>query len=240
MKKVLILEDNFATAEYLKALINEIDIKALIFAFPHPAEGYRCALENDIDLFIVDIILDTGKPADSSGLKFVSQIRKMGKYSFTPVIFVTALEDSRLYTYEELHCYRFFEKPFDARELQEEIRYCLTYSGVKPKKKRLYYRKEGIIISLKQEEIVYAESSCQFLLLYLNNRKKVSLPYITLKRFLADAEHKDFIQCSRRAVIALEYVDNVDFSNGIISLNDRMYRVEIGMRYKKILKDIFR
>ncbi|MGN0308363.1 MAG: PleD family two-component system response regulator, partial [Lachnospiraceae bacterium] len=128
MKKVLILEDNFATAEYLKALVNEIDIKTFIFAFPHPAEGCRCALENDIDLFIVDIILDTGKPADSSGLKFVSQIRKMEKYSFTPVIFVTALEDSRLYTYEELHCYRFFEKPFDARELQEEIRYCLIYS----------------------------------------------------------------------------------------------------------------
>lgn len=240
MKKILILEDNFTTIEHLKALINEIDIKALIFAHANVAEGYKCALENNIDLFIIDIILDSKKPGDSSGLIFIDHIRRVESYAFTPVIFVTSLEDSRLYAYEELHCYRFFEKPFDSEELQAEIRHCLKFSDVRQKKKRLYFRKEGIVISIKQEEVVYAESRGAALQIYLNNGDSLTLPYISLKRFLEKVELEEFIQCSRSTIIALDYVDNIDFSNGIISLNRGRVKVEIGIMYKKRLREIFR
>lgn len=240
MKKILILEDNSTTVEHLKALIKEIAIKALIFAYDQAAEGYQCVMENNIDLFIVDIILDTKRPGDSSGLKFIDHIRKIEQYAFTPVIFITALEDSRLYTYEELHCYRFFEKPFDSEELKEEIRHCLKFSDVRPEKKKLYFRKDGVVVSLKQEEIVYVESHRHYAQIHLKSGEKIKMPYLTLKRFLAEADSKEFIQCSRSMVINLDYMDNIDFSNGVISLNKGREKAEIGVRFKKLLKEIFR
>lgn len=240
LKKVLILEDNPNTREYIKALVNEIDIKTLVFTFGQITDAYACTLEKDIDLFIIDVILDTRKPGDSSGLRFIDSIRRIERYAFTPVIFVTSLEDSRLYSYEELHCYRFFEKPFDSKELQEEIRHCLNFSRVKQEKKKLYFRKEGIVLSINQEDIVYVEIRNHLLQIHFKNGELLNIPYITLKRFLGEADSRDFIQCSRSAVINLNYLSNIDFTNGIICLNEGTQSVEIGIIYKKKMREIFK
>lgn len=240
MKKVLILEDNLITREHIKALVNEIDIKTMIFTFEHTSDAYHCALENTVDLFIVDVILDTGRPGDSSGLRFIDSIRRIENYVFTPVLFVTSLEDSRLYTYEELHCYRFFEKPFDAKELQDEVRHCLKFSNRKQEKKKLYFRKEGVVLSIKQENIVYVESRNHLMQIHLKNEEALTIPYITLKRFLTEADSQDFIQCSRSTVVNLEYIRNIDFSNGIIRLHHSKQSVEIGIMYKKKIREIFK
>ena len=107
MKNILVLEDNPVTLEYITSLIQEIDIKNTILRCSSIKDAYQHTLEKDIDLFIIDIILDTSRPGDSSGLKFVDGIRRIDRHVFTPVIFVTSLEDERLYTYEKLHCYSF-------------------------------------------------------------------------------------------------------------------------------------
>ena len=57
---------------YLQKIISEIDIKNQVFSFTILKGAYQCVLEKDIDLFIVDIILNTSLPGDSSGLKFVA------------------------------------------------------------------------------------------------------------------------------------------------------------------------
>lgn len=133
MKKILVLEDNPMTLGYITSLIQEIDTKNTIFECSDVKDAYQYALEKDIDLFIIDIILDTSRPGDSSGLKFVDGIRGIDRYAFTPVIFVTSLEDARLYTYEKLHCYSFIEKPFAPNMLKELVRQCLNFPSVEKK-----------------------------------------------------------------------------------------------------------
>lgn len=93
-KKILILEDNDAALIHIAGLINEIDNKLDIKMFNNIRDAYLCAMENRIDLFIVDIILDIKHPGDTSGLKFIDNIRKIQYYEFTPVIFITSLEDA--------------------------------------------------------------------------------------------------------------------------------------------------
>ena len=56
MKKVLILEDNFSVAKQIESLTNEVDLGVMTFVYGQVADGYQCALENTIDLFIIDII----------------------------------------------------------------------------------------------------------------------------------------------------------------------------------------
>ena len=63
---------------------------------------------------------------------------------------------------------------------------------------------------------------------------------MTLKKFLSDIDSDDFIQCSRSAVVNKRYIHNVDITNRVIQLKKQIGTVEIGIMYKKGLKDILK
>ena len=210
MKRVLILEDNTATLDYISALIHETGTNSKTYQCTNIKDAYQTALEKDIDLFIVDIILDANRPGDSSGLKFVENIRKLDKYTISPVIFVTSLEDARLHSYEKLHCYSFLEKPFDPERLKEMVRLCIQ---------------------------VEVEGSGHVLYVRTNRGERIDVPYITIKRFLEEADDDNFIQCSRSSVVNLQYVRSLDLTNRMIELKNDFGTIGVGMSYKKKLKD---
>lgn len=240
VKQILVLEDNPTTLEYITTIINEIDIMNRVVACSDIRDAYQYILEKNIDLFIIDIILDTSRPGDSSGLKFVDSIRRIDRYAFTPVIFVTSLEDARLYTYEKLHCYSFIEKPFDPNKLKEMVIQCLNFPSVEQKRKTMYFRKEGIILAVDREDISYVESVNHVLNIHTIQGDLLSIPYVTLKKFLSDADSDDFIQCSRSTAVNRCYIKNIDITNRVIQIKKQMGTVEIGVMYKKGLKEIFK
>lgn len=240
LKRVLILEDNILTNRYIQEIIGEIDDKIRIFSFTDVKDAYQCVLDKRIDLFIIDIILEASVPGDSSGLKFVDGIRKINKYSFTPVIFVTSLEDAKLYTYEKLHCYSFIEKPFDPEKLKELVEECLNFPSATEKRKTLYFRKDGIILAVDREDIVYAESINHIMNIHTIRGDVLKIPYITLKKLIEDIDSTDIIQCSRSTLVSKTFIDNVDITNQVIRLKDGFGNVEIGIVYKKKLKEIFK
>lgn len=239
LKKILVLEDNGAAMEHIAALIRELGISNMLFDCDNIKDAYQCALEHDIDLFIVDIILEPGSPGDSSGLKFVDNMRSIEKYMFTPVLFVTSLEDAKLYTYEKLHCYSFIEKPFDSEKVKGIIRQCLRFSADSPKRKTLYFRKDGIILAVERADIVYACCQNHQLNIYTRQGDVMQIPYIPLKKFLEEADSVDMIQCSRSTVVNRNFIDNVDIPNQMIQLKEHRGSVEIGIMYKKSLKELF-
>lgn len=240
MKKILILEDNKNTLRHLAAIVREADAKCEVIALDNIKDAYKCALERKIDLFIIDIILDTRRPGDSSGLRFVDSIRKINNYAFTPVLFVTSLEDSKLYAYEKLHCYNFVEKPFDTDKVRQMVAHCLKFPGFQEEDKTLYFRKDGIVLAVDRSDIVYAESVNHIMYIHTRRSDTLEIPYLTLKRLLDEADSPDIIQCSRSAIINKRFVHNVDMTNRIIQLRDNYGRVEIGLMYKKLLKEIFK
>lgn len=240
LKKILILEDNKITMEHLVSLIGELEIQSSLFRCDNIRDAYQYALERDIDLFIVDIILEPRSPGDSSGLKFVDSIRKIEKYIFTPVIIVTSLEDAKLYTYEKLHCYSFVEKPFDPEKMKDLIRQCLKYPANSNASKTLYFRKDGIILSVNREDIVYVSSENHILNIHTKHGDVLSVPYITLKKFLVEADSADLVQCSRNTIINKNFIHNVDIPNQMIQLKNHMGSVEIGIMYKKYFRELLK
>ena len=237
LKRVLILEDNTAALDYISALIHETGANSKTYQCTNIKDAYQTALEKDIDLFIVDIILDANRPGDSSGLKFVENIRKLDKYTISPVIFVTSLEDARLHSYEKLHCYSFLEKPFDPERLKEMVRLCIQGGRRNRERRTLYFRKDGIIIAIDRDEIVEVEGSGHVLYVRTNRGERIDVPYITIKRFLEEADDDNFIQCSRSSVVNLQYVRSLDLTNRMIELKNDFGTIGVGMSYKKKLKD---
>lgn len=239
MKKILIIEDNPAALEHLTNIARDVDNKNIIYAFNNIKDAYQCAMERTIDLFLVDIILDTSHPGDASGLKFVENIRRVEHYSFTPIIFVTSLEDARSYTYENLHCYSFVEKPFDVERVRRIIGQCLKFPGSDKSTKTLYFRKDGIIFAVEREDIVYAESIDHIMHIHTSQGDVLKIPYVTLKKLLEDIDSLEMIQCSRNTIINKRYVENVDISNRMLQLKGSFGRVEIGIMFKKYVKECF-
>lgn len=236
MKKMLIVEDSVQILAQLSYIAREINSSNKIYAFEKLEEAYRCALENDIDLFVVDIILEKEKPGDISGLQYVENIRKIDRYKFIPVIFVTSLEDAKLHTYEKLHCYSFIEKPFDESKMKNVMEECLQFYDVQQANKTLFFRKDGIILALDREEILYSESIQHIMYIHTTKEDTLSIPYITVKKLLEDLNSNEFMQCSRNVIVNKKYIYNVDTVNRIIELKNGE-RVEIGITYKKKIKE---
>lgn len=239
LKRVLILEDQRNTLEWLKSIV-ETCAHVEILTADNAASAYKIALDLTIDLFLVDIVLEPDIIRDSSGLKFVADMRQISKYGFTPVIFITSLEDSKLYTYEELHCYGYIEKPFDEDRVRRLVTGSLKFPGSDRGRKMLYFRKDGIILAADREVIVYAEMVNQQLYLHTMEERSMHVPYMTLKQMIEQLDSPDIIQCSRNTIVNVAYIVNVDIPNRLIELKHGFGRLEIGLAYKRYIKEYFK
>lgn len=239
-KQILILEDNEAMREYLTKLVLDTVSDVKIYGTDNVADAYQYASGHSIDVFLTDIILNPDNENDASGLDFVKKIRELERYFFTPVIMITSLDSPRMYSYEELHCFGYIEKPFQPEKVKGLLQQALKFPGNSKEKKKMYFRKEGIVIPVECERIVYATCIHHVLHIHMESREVLEVPYITLKQFLADAEGTELLQCNRNTAINKDYVDNVDFVNRYITLKDSYGRVELGITFKNNLKDVFR
>lgn len=231
MKKILILEDNPMTRKFVEEIAGELEIKTEVFAFDNVKDAYVCAMEKAIDCFIIDIILDTRVPGDTSGLRFVQSIREVKNYVLTPVIMLTSLEDARLYTYEQLHCYRFMEKPFKPTELKNILEECLGYRD-RNVSKTLTYHIDGVIMVADVCDIVYVEVNRRILQIHTRKFGTLSIPYKTIKSFLEEADCEDMIQCSKHCVVNRNYIECFDAVNRVIRLRDNRGELDVGRKYR--------
>ena len=230
MKRVLILVDNMQTAHTLTKIVQEVGAKVHIDVADSLEVAYSIALEKAIDVFLVDIILTTVCPGDTSGIRFVQNLREIEKYYFTPIIFITALADPELYAYRDLHSFGYIEKPFEKKQVINLLKRALFYKTPSNEEKRVYLRKEGILYSMELRNIVYIQVRNHKMKIYMNDGE-IEIPYKTIKQFLQENERDELIQCNRYSVINKEYIENVDFANRFIKLRGKKDLVEIGLVY---------
>lgn len=239
MRKILILEDNPQEQKEIAALIGTIESSTEVVCCADTKEAYSHALEGNIDLFIVDVILKPDQPKDTSGLKFVESIRGVTRYEFAPVIILTCLEDLKSYSYDNLHCYAFIEKPFLAEHLRKTIMECLRSPRMPERERTLYYRKDGAILVVQRKDVVYATSVRHALHIHTCKKDNIVIPYLTIKQFLADTDSRDFIQCSRNTVINKKQVTSLDLTRKKIYLQGEDVPVEIGGTFVNALRELF-
>lgn len=239
MKRILILEDNYKSAHIIEEALYKIDVNIKVCLIQNIKEAYAAIMINRIDVFIIDIVLDTKKPGDISGVKFVEDIRKMSQYQFSPVIFVTSLEDPEFYAYRELHCYGYIEKPFDVMQIQKLVKEALCFRIPSTEEKVLYFRKDGILYPVNCKEVVFAESTNHKMCFHFANETKLTIYYKTCKQLIEEAAISDFVQCNKGTIINKSYVLNVDITNNIITMKDHTL-INIGQAYKKMIIEAFK
>lgn len=231
-KKILIIEDEFENALFIKKVIEEISGDLSVFIADNVDKAYSAAIQNNIDVFVVDIVLDIATPNDASGIKFARDMRNLQQYKFTPIIFLTSLHDPEIYAYRELHCYGYVEKPFDPKEVKKLVTDALEYEAPIQEEKVIFFKKEGVFYPIKPSVIVYLQSTKHKLFIHLSDGTMLTVNYFSCKQIIDEAQSKELLQCSRSTIVNRNFVMSIDYANDVIVMKGNE-RIEIGLRYKK-------
>lgn len=232
MKTVLIVEDNLKSMEMLKNIVRELNEGVSIKTATNQEEAYAMAMKYTIDLFMLDIILSPEIPGDVSGLELADMLRDTKKYEYTPIVFITSLEDPKMYAYSDIHCYYYLEKPYDVPKVSQILKEALSIPIVKREKQYVYFRKDGILYKKDISDIVFIENTRAGQVVNLVNGQ-IKLSYKPMSKILEELDSHNFVQCNRYVIVNKEYVEAVDITNRYIKLRGIKEPLELGMAYKK-------
>ena len=239
MKTILILEDNACEMERLVKIVREQEPHNEVVCAVNLEQAYHMAMEKSVDLFLLDIILDSRIFGDASGMKFADHIREVERYHFTPIIFITGVEDPGRYAYSDVQCYSYVEKPYDAKKLAELIKETLAMPTDSSASDRVYYRRDGMLLRLRKDDIVYIENGRSGRVIHTTTDERY-LPYKPVKDILKELNSDDFVQCNRFVIVNRNYVETIDPVTRYVTFKNRTDRVEIGLTYKKsFLRRVF-
>lgn len=232
-KAVLIIEDDAEQTAMLRELVAAAGTGAEIYAADSATAAYRILMEKTIDVFLADIILDTSRPGDTAGIRLIEKIRKIPKYMFTPVIFITSLEDPAMYAYTDLNCMGYIEKPYAPEKVIKLVLKALNYTTEREKEISLTFRKDGILYPVRLKDIVYMESLNHIMYIHLFDGSVLEIPYKTCKQVMQETDTDSLMQCSRSTLVNRAYVLSIDAPNRFLTLKDGLGMLDIGITYKK-------
>lgn len=116
MYKILVVEDDPMIMKTLK--IRFTAEKFEFIAAQDAIQAISIARKSQPDLIVLDISMPGG-----SGLQVAEKLQNLTQTMCTPIIFITAHKDKGYYDKAmSLGAAGYFEKPFDSKELIEEIK----------------------------------------------------------------------------------------------------------------------
>lgn len=234
----MVLEDNPQARNALVQMLYQIDRDIQVYSTDNVETAFSDAMMATMDVFVIDIILNPQIAGDVSGFLFAEKIRLVKKYEFTPVIFITSLQDLNNSAYKLLHAYEYIEKPFDPAAVKKTLLGALNYTTPREGGKVISFRRDGILYTFEASRIIYAEVNHHAMTIH-GCDKKLDVPYMTCDRFLKQVDSGDFLKCSRGTIVNRKYIENVDRRNRMIRLRGISEPVYVGMTYlKKVVECI--
>lgn len=237
---VLILEDKKDNRDALRKIISSCAGVTCIYTFSRSGDALKCAMDDHIDLFLLDIILEPDEGNDNSGILFTESIRKYNKYKLTPIIFITVLAGLERDLLKSIHCYDYIEKPIgDGKLVKEHIEEVLDAisTGKKTDSREyipLHYDGIGYMVFL--DEVVFFENKSGTLYIHLID-DDVRIPNYSAKKFNGMIRKTRFLTPVYGTYVNIDYIANVDFRNREVYMKNKSVVPIGGRKFKKFKED---
>jgi len=170
--KVLIVEDDFISAEYLKELLIENDFE-VIDSVDNANDALEVCKTKKVDLILMDIMIKGNK----SGCELAIELRK---YRFNmPIIFLSAYSSSQMIEYAlSARAYSYLLKPYRDIEIISTLKMALmSFNRQEPQILKEITLKNGFSIDIINEQIFqYANE------IYLSDQPKKLLILLSKNR----------------------------------------------------------
>lgn len=230
MSSIMIIEDNVDIRTGICNIVRDINNEIEVLETGSAEKALALAKAQYIDLFIIDIELE-----DYSGYELAEKLRKINKYKFTQIIFITGFVDYKLDAYVKLNCYKYITKPFMKKDVIKAIEEVIKY-GIKKEtaSEKLNLKQNGVIYPIKVSEILFISHNVRKLCV-ITGKEKFEFSGYSLTKVIEDLP-KYFIRCHKSYIINMKFIENYDLSNNIVTIDNHL--IPIGRKYKEILKEL--
>lgn len=225
MKKVLIIDDEKPTRDFIKRLIDSYHFEVEVFTDgENVATGIDAIKRLQPDLVILDIQMPDGNGFDV--LKSISAIN-------FEVIFITAFQEYAIQAIK-FSALDYILKPIDSEELKQAIDNALNTISRKTDdsqlnvlqhnmqlnaKRKLILKTQESVHIVEIDDIIRCEADKNYTLFYFTNIKKI-LVSRTLKDFDVLLAGLTFFRAQQSHLINLNYVERYDRQDGTIIMKD--------------------
>lgn len=237
---VLILEDKKNNREALRKIVSSCTGVNCVYTFDRCEDALKSAMDQHIDLFLLDIILEPGNGNDNSGIIFAENIRKHDEYKLTPIIFITVLMGLERDLLKRIHCYDYIEKPIgDGRLVKEHVEEVLAAisAGQKPNSREyipIHYDGIGYMVFL--DEVVFFENKSGTLYIHLMD-DEIRVPNYSAKKFRSMIHQTRFLTPVYGTYVNAAYIASVDFRNREVYMRDNSVVPIGGRKYKRFKEE---
>lgn len=238
---VLIAEDDEIQRKSLKKTIQQIDKDINVYECEDKDRAIEITSENNIDIFYIDISLK-----NSSGLDFAINLRKIPKYEFSFIVFLTTHVEYITQSFKQTHCYDFILKPYDTVDVVNMTKRFMLH-GEKlndTAKQKIYVIFEiikGVSLKIYVDEIIFIEVKQRTCMVHtINGVYKVNK--IALKNILKIINCNNIIQCHKSFAVNIKYISKIaSVDNRLSEIYFENYdkRALLGYKFKNTILEKF-
>ena len=238
---VLIVEDDKIQRENLKKTIQKIDNDINIYEAEDKDEALEIISKNNIDMFYIDIFLK-----NSSGLDFAIELRKVPKYEFSFIIFLTTHIEYITQAFKQVHCYDYLLKPYDIADVVNMTKRFIVhanriYDVPKEKNHVVFQIKNGINLKVYVDEIIFIETSLRICIIHtVNGVYKINR--LALEKILKLINCDNIIQCHKSFAVNINHIrkiENIDSKLSEIYFENYDENALLGYKFKNIIMERF-
>lgn len=231
MKYILIIEDNYAQAEYLAAILSKHNYHTTIAHDFDSAINLILNTSLHYDIFFSDIVLNDIH--GHTGLDIGNFIRTLKRYKLTPIVYITAIASHISSAINNVHCYGYLIKPYTESDLVNIINDIESDNIIKSNTGNIWvYDECGVMLNVNINEIIY-----------ISSYKARYIKIITKSNNFTDTKHRlsnildelpdNFLQCNKSTIINVNRITVIDKTTNFISLQN--HNLKIGRKYKEQL-----
>lgn len=237
MKNILVLEDSYNHEQIIKEVLGNIN-NVKIYIAKDAATAFKISMENNINVFILEIALKKDGINEMSGYDFAEKIRGVDEYKFSPIIVVTWIEDPMNNVLHGVHCYEYLEKPIDKNILNSVVKKALKFPQLKEKEKYIKFRWDGIFYRVNVEDVIYIENIRRKMILYTEDEELI-IPYTTEKELMKKLDSDLFVKCNRTTSVNKHYFKNFDPTNRFLKLKGIDDDIEVSKSKVSNIRKVF-
>lgn len=226
------IEDSDIQRKNLCSILSKFNIDIQLYEADNKYTALKIAKDNNIDFFFIDIELK-----DSSGMDFAAEIRKIKRYKYSWIIFITAYINYMIKAFKEIHCYDFILKPYSPNDIKNIVNMIIDNAydkNIIENKKYVLFNQKDIKIKIFVDDILFIEVNLGKCVIhtivgkYIINRKP-------LRDIIKIINCNYIVQCHRSCAVSIRHMRKIkkySQRSWNIYFDNYEYCAYMGQKYK--------
>lgn len=237
MHNILIVEDNLEQSKELYENIHKVYPSweiSCAYSFEEAKEILEHSIfsNNYFSMFLLDVQLKED-PCDFGGFVLANEIRSQKAYYTVPILFLTSVSEKTGYALSNFHCYNYITKPYSSEDVVCQIQQMML-TGFLEANSITITDTNRIKHRIVLKDICYIESKSHMVVFETNNGIIFSREHNF--QIFSEQLPGNFIQCHKKYIINIDYVDNYDRTSRFLRLG--VHSIPVSRTYKRQVEEL--